>query len=776
MDPVYLSNRKPNFEPFEIDCGRIRGFQFRGNLRSEFDAQRITGEEAVGIYEDMLVIREFEEMIVKLRSVGYEPLANFDYRGPTHVSIGQEGCSVGACVGLQLCDKITSTHRGHADSVAKGTVSLRQMSDDQLRERVPDCKAENRAELFEAAMEDHLYLTIAELFGKDDGYCRGRGGSMHIADYKIGHLGANAIVGGGVPIATGAALGVRFINNLLSPEGGERKLNHGGVVCCFAGDGAYSNGVVLEALNFAAQHQFTNELAQKSFGLPIIFFVENNHYGMTHRSDDEVFGISTVARRASGFAENNMHAEVVNGMDPLAVRDAVLRGAEICRKGEGPVMIEASMYRYYGHSLSDPRTEYRTKDEEAAWKEIDPITTFRQQLLDTNAVNEGTLEELEHKVRDRNARAAQRAAESPDPEAKDVITFMYTDTRADTVPAEYANPPIVKELPVIKRTDGKITYRDALKEALVQEMQRDARVIFYGEDVAEYGGAFKLTKGLLEAFGRDRVFNTPISEACICGTAVGAAMVGLRPVVELMYMDFSLMASDQISNQAAKWHYMSGAQTEVPMVVRASVGGGKGYGGQHSQTLETIFAHIPGTYVVYPADPYDAKGLLKSAIRDNNPVMFVESQLLYSMKGEVPEDDYTVPLGQAVVRREGKDMTFVAWGPAVQDCLKAAEQLQTEKGVSAEVVDIRCLVPLDMDTILRSARKTGRIVVASQAIHIGSFTGEIASTISAEAFDYLDAPVVRVGAKNGIAPQSHILEAAFLPDVNDLVVAAGQVL
>ena len=776
MDPVYLSNRKPRFEPFEVDCGKIPAYRYRGNLRQELDAGRIKAGEAVDLYEDMLTIREFEEMIVKLRSVGYEPLPKFDYRGPTHVSIGQEGTSTGACYALGLQDYITSTHRGHADSVAKGDVALRQMDEARLKARVPNCKATGRAELLEAALEDHLYRTITELFGKDDGYCRGRGGSMHIADFTIGHLGANAIVGGGVPIATGAALGVRYLNNLFSPETGARQLSHGGVVCCFAGDGAYCNGVVLEALNFAAQKQFTNELAQRSFGLPIIFLIENNHYGMTHRSDDEVFGISIVARRAAGFADNNMYAEVVNGMDPLAVRDAVSRAAERCRKGEGPVLIESSTYRYYGHSLSDPRNEYRTKDEEAAWKETDPIATFRRQLLECRVADEARLSAVEQKVRDRNARAAQRAAASPDPEAKDVITFMYTDTKVEKVPAEFASPRIVKELPVIKRTDGKITYRDAIKEALVEEMKRDGRVIFYGEDVAEYGGAFKATKGLLEAFGRDRVFNTPISEACICGTAVGAAMVGLRPVVELMYMDFALMASDQISNQAAKWHYMSGAQIEVPLVVRASVGGGKGYGGQHSQTLESVFAHIPGMYVVYPADPYDAKGLLKASIRDNNPVMYVESQLLYSMKGVVPEEDYVVPLGQAAVKREGKDLTFVAWGPALQDCLKAAEKLASEKGVSAEVVDIRCLVPLDLETILRSVRKTGRCVVASQAIHIGSYTGEIASTIMEQAFDYLDAPVVRVGAKNGIAPQSHILEAAFLPNVGDLVAAAKSIL
>jgi 2-oxoisovalerate dehydrogenase E1 component len=623
---------------------------------------------------------------------------------------------------------------------------------------VPGVDAPTREALVEAALEEHVYRTVAELFGKDDGYCRGRGGGMHIADFTVGHLGANAIVGGGVPIATGAALGLRY-------------LRRDAVVCCFAGDGAYSNGVVLESLNFAAQVQFTNGLAGgRPHGLPIIFLIQNNHYGMTHRTDDEVTGVSCMARRAAGFADNAMHAEVVNGMDVLAVRDAVRRAAARCREGGGPVLIEADTYRYYGHSLSDPRHEYRTKEEEAAWRAVDPVASYARQLAACGVVSEPEIEALEAKVRDRNARAAVRAARAADPEAKDVITFMYTDTVETGVPPEFRDPPLIQPPPPVKRTDGQINYRDAIKEALIEEMRRDARVLVYGEDVADYGGAFKLTKGLLETFGRDRCFNTPISEAAICGTGVGAAMVGLRPVVELMYMDFALMASDQISNQAAKWHYMSGAQVEVPLVIRASVGAGKGYGGQHSQSLESVFAHIPGLYVVYPSTPYDAKGLLKSAIRDNNPVMFVESQQLYPLKGPVPETEYLVPLGVADVKREGTDATLVAWGPAVQDCLKAAEALQAS-GVSAEIVDIRCLVPLDLETILRSVRKTGRCVVASHSIHIGSYTGEIASTIQAEAFDDLDGPVLRIGAKNGIAPQSHILEAAYYPTPGDIVAA-----
>ena len=761
---TYLSDSRPKFTPFEIDCGRIRAYRYNGTLKAELKAGTLSQAEAVAILEDMLIIRELEEMIVKLRSGAYDPIRDFNYRGPTHVSVGQEGTAAGACCALQLPDNITSTHRGHGESLAKGTVAIRQMTGEQLRRRVPNCPSSKHADLVQAALEEHVYRTICELFGKDDGYCRGRGGSMHIADFTVGHLGANAIVGGGVPIATGAALANRY-------------LQRGNVVCCFAGDGAYANGVVLESLNFAAQAQFTNHLASSlKSGLPIIFLVCNNHYGMTHRTDDEVMGVSHIARRPAGFADNNMHSEVVNGMNVLAVRDAVLRAAKLCRDGKGPVFLDVGCYRYWGHSLSDPRNEYRTKEEEASWKAIDPIEAFKKELLEAKVLDAPGLAAVEERVAARNATAAKRAAAAAVPDAREGITFMYTDTKCETVPPEFAKVELVGPLPEFKRVNGELTYKDALKEALVEEMVRDRRVIFYGEDVADYGGAFKVTKGLLEAFGRDRVFNTPISEACICGTGCGAAMNGLRPVVELMYFDFALMSSDQISNQAAKWHYMSGAQTEVPLVIRVSAGAGKGYGGQHSQTLESMFCHIPGMYVIYPATPADAKGMLKSAIRDNNPVLFVESQALYPLKGPVPEGEYLVPLGVADVKREGADITLVAWGPLVHDCLKAAEQLKKETNVNAEVIDLRSLVPLDMDTVLRSVQKTGRCVVASQAVHIGSYTGEIASSISEAAFDYLDAPVMRVGAKNGIAPQSHILEAAFLPNVNDILAAANAIL
>ena len=764
MTVGYLSDLRPDFRPFEMDCGKIYGYLFRGNLSSELETSRITAPTAIALLEDMLMVREMEEMIVKLRSGAYEPIRDFNYRGPTHVSIGQEGASVGACSALDLKDYITSTHRGHGDSLARGCQAIRAMSEERLRQRLPDSKAASRPELLEEALEDHVYRTLAELFGKEGGYCRGRGGSMHIADFTVGHLGANAIVGGSVPIATGAAVGSRYLRN-------------GAVVCCFAGDGSYANGVVLESLNFAAQFQFTNELAgDHRFGVPIVFFVLNNHYGMTGRADNEVMGVTHLARRAAGFSDCNMHAEVVNGMDVLAVREAMLRAVEMCRAGQGPVFLDVNTYRYYGHSLSDPRNEYRTREEEAAWRAVDPIANLARQLEECAVLDAAGVGAVEARVRERNARAAIRAAAAPDPDPKDVIKYMYTDTSAEVVPPQYRNVKIIEPPAPIKRSNGEITYRDAIKEALIEEMQRDARVIFYGEDVAEYGGAFKLSKGLLETFGRDRVFNTPISEAAICGTAVGAAMVGLRPVAELMYMDFLLMAGDQVSNQAAKWHYMSGAQVEVPLVIRASIGGGKGYGGQHSQTLESSVANIPGMYIVYPSTPYDAKGMMKSAIRDNNPVLFLESQLLYGAKGPVPEEEYLVPLGIAEVKRVGSDITLVGWGPAIPDALKAAVRLKAELGVSAEVVDIRCLIPLDKETIIASVQKTGRCVVLSQTVTIGSFMGEIVATIQENAFDYLDAPIMRVGAKDGIAPQSHVLEAVFLPNANDIFQAAKAIL
>jgi len=751
-----LNHIKPKFKSFEIDCGKIRGFVYKGNLESEIKSKNLNKTKSLQIFENMLMIRELEEMIVKLRSGVYEPIIDYSYRGPTHVSIGQEASAVGVNTALRINDKITSTHRGHGDSMAKGTSAIFNMNYAELSARLNLNTNKKHKNLLEEVLEHHVYRTIAELFGKESGYCKGRGGSMHIADFSVGHLGANAIVGGGVPIATGAATGLRYLKNKE-------------IVCCFAGDGAYANGVVLESLNWANQFQFTNHFAgENAFGLPIIFIIQNNHYGMTGRADNEVMGVTRLARRGVGFSENNMHAEVINGMDVLAVYEAIKRSSDKCKNGDGPVLLELDTYRYYGHSLSDPRNEYRKREEENDWKKIDPIDNFKMQLLQSNIITNKEIIKIETKVKVRNAKAAIKAANSKDPDVSDVLKYIYSDKTIVDIPKEFTEEH-PKNNNFIKRDDDNIiTYKDAIKEALYEEMLRDKRVIFFGEDVADYGGAFKATKGLLETFGRERVFNTPISEACICGTAVGASMVGLRPVAELMYMDFTLMSSDQISNQAAKWHYMSGAQIEIPIVIRASVGGGKGYGGQHSQSLESIFAHIPGLYILYPSTANDAKGMLKMAIRNNNPVLFCESQLLYGKKDYVPNEEYLIEVGQAKIVSEGNDLTIVTWGPALYDSLDAAKKLEGN-GKSVEVIDIRSIIPLDIDTIIKSVKKTGRCIVTTHAVTIGSFASEISAQINEIAFDYLDHPVIRLGSLNGIAPQSHVLEEEFLLNSDKII-------
>jgi 2-oxoisovalerate dehydrogenase E1 component len=554
-----------------------------------------------------------------------------------------------------------------------------------------------------------------------------------------------------------------------------RYRDDGKVCLCFAGDGAYCNGISFESLQMASMGQFTNELAAKPFGVPTIFAIVNNMYMMTGQAQGEVTGVDYMARRGAGFRADNLNAEVVNGMDVLAVMEAIRRAAETAHEGKGPIIRELITYRYHGHSLSDPRNEYRSKEEEEAWKAVDPITNLSGQLVETKVCTQDEIDALWKRVEERQGRAARRAAEAPEPDPSEVLTFLYSDKTSDELPEEATKPRLLEEPKPIARKDGKISFKEAIKEAMVEEMMRDNRVVFYGEDVADYGGAFKVTKGLVEAFGRDRVFNASISESAIIGTGVGMAMTGLRPIVELMYSDFEFQAGDQIYNQAAKWSYMSGGEISVPLVIRSSVGAGKGYGGQHSQSLESHSTHIPGIKVAAPSTPYDAKGLLKTAIRDDNPVMFCESQALYNDVDEVPAEEYTIPFGEAVIRREGTDITIVAWGQVGREAVKAGEMLEGE-GISAEIIDPRTLIPFDIDTVLRSVQKTGRAIVASQACRTGSYTGEIAAQIQELAFDYLDAPVSRIGAKDGISPQSYVLELAYLPHAQTIVDEARRLL
>lgn len=319
-----------------------------------------------------------------------------------------------------------------------------------------------------------------------------------------------------------------------------------------------------------------------------------------------------------------------------------------------------------------------------------------------------------------------------------------------------------------------ITYSQALREALIEEMERDSNIILLGEDIGVYGGVFKVTEGLLDRFGPERVRETPISEAGFIGAAVGLAMTGKHPMAELMFMDFAWVASDQIFNQAAKMRYMAGGRVKVPLVIRTQQGGGRGNAAQHSQSMETIFTHIPGLKVIIPATPYDAKGLLKSAFREENPVVFIEHKLLYGTKGPVPEGEYTIPIGRADIKRAGEAVTLVSLSRTVLHSLEAAERLAKE-GISVEVIDLRGTVPLDIETVLNSVRKTGRLVVAHESHRRLGIGAEITALVQEHAFDYLDAPIERVGAMDIPIPYSQPLEEVVLPGPDHIVEAIKRI-
>ena len=740
----------PHFPRGMIEIPPIPQFVYTGDLKSELDGG-LPAAEALAIYDHMLHIRNFEETIVQLKSGRYKPLGNFKFIGATHLSIGQEAVAVGAMSGLAADDYITSTHRGHGHSIAKGAFALERGAVEDWLTFLGDAAGnyeldENDAEsVREAALLEHLFRTMAELFGKEEGYCRGRGGGMHIADFNVGHLGANAIVGGSYAMATGAAMA-------------SDKLDEGKVCLCLVGDGATNNGIAHESYNFATMAQFED-------GCPVIYLIENNQYGMTGQQVGEVTGIQRLARRGAGYNDVNMHAEVVSGMDPLAVRDAVKRAAEKCRNGEGPVLLECLTYRYKGHSLSDNCEAYRSDEEEAAWMAKDPLKTFPVQLIENGILDEDGVKAHREAAAARVGKAAVMAGAATDPDPSTIYEGLYADTTSEDIGEEWKTP--AEELfaePEKARRDGqgRILARHAVAEALMEEMLRDRRVILYGEDVADYGGAFGATRGLIEVFGRERVFNAAISEAAICGTAAGAAMAGMRPVAEIMYIDFVPMAMDQIGNQAAKNRYMFGGKATLPMVVRTTVGGGKGYAGQHSQSLEAIVTMFPGLKVVAPSSAYDLKGLLKSAIRDDNPVIFIEHQHLYTSKDAVPEEEYTIPLGVGSITREGSDVTVVAYS-FMRLVAEEAAQMAEEEGISVEIVDPRTLLPLDTDIINKSVQKTGLLLCVNQAPSIGCYSEHIAYKAQEACFEALKKPVRIVAAHDVPPPMAEPLENENLP-------------
>ncbi len=640
------------------------------------------------LYSTMVRIRRFDEKVVDLFNSG-------EVKGTAHSYVGQEAVAAGACANLRADDYIVGNHRGHGHCLAKGA---------------------------------RVDLMMAELMGRATGYCRGLGGSMHIAALDLNILGCNGIVAAGVPLGAGAALASRI-------RGTDR------VAVTFFGDGGANQGVVHETMNLAAVWK-----------LPFIFLCENNQYALSTASARTTAG-ETIAKRAAGYSIPGVR---VDGNDVLAVHEAVKTAVARARAGQGPTFIEAVTYRWGGHSMRANLPDYRTKEEEREWIERDPIARYAAWLVDGKLVTALRLKELQEAVEVELDQAVKFATESPEPTVELMESSVYAPHAELSEPAD--------------RTGRSLTMAEALNEALHQEMGRDERVFVMGEDVGLIGGIFQVTRGLRDRFGEDRVRDTPISEATFVGAGVGAAIAGLRPVVEIQIWDFIAMTMDQVVNQAAKFRYMLGGTPTVPLVIRGPQGGGIRLAAQHSQSLEAWFVHVPGLVVVAPSTPYDAKGLLAAAIRDDNPVIFLEHKMLYPTKGEVPEEAYAIPLGKADVKREGRDVTVIATQMMVQRALQAALELEKE-GISIEVVDPRTLVPLDEATLLESVRKTHRAVVVHEAVKRGGFGAEVAAVLMEQAMDDLDAPVVRVAARNVPMPYNDSLEKATIPSREDILAA-----
>ena len=564
---------------------------------------------------------------------------------------------------------------------------------------------------------------FAELMARDSGTNRGRGGSMHIADPSIGIFGANGIVGAGMPIAVGAAAASHLRGD-------------GGVAVAFFGDGAVAQGAFHESLNLAAV-----------WNMPVVFWCENNGYAEFSSAADQ--HAATLAQRAGGYGVDHV---AVDGNDVVATAATMARVLDIVRSEQRPMIVEATTYRWHGHYEGDPQ-RYRTDDELDEWKQRDPIIVQRQRLT-SMGVADDELDTLAADIAVELDAAVETARSAAVPELDTVTNFVVR-----------ARPPI-PEPPAPPADAPVFRTMDAIHDALQVELATDAEVFVAGIDVAAGGNVFGLMRGLHDEFG-DRVRDTPISETAIMGLGVGAAMAGMKPVVEIMYLDFVGVCLDQLLNQAAKMPFMTGGNAAMALTVRTQFGAGRSSGSQHSQSLEALLAHIPGLSVVMPSTPADTYGLLRAAIQDPNPIVFIENRLLYGMKGPRPGADHIVPIGKAAVVRSGTDITLVSVSRMVHEAVAAAEAV-AEEGISVEVIDLRTVAPLDMTTILESVHRTSRLAIAHEAVMPFGIGAEIAATVAREGFWDLDAPIERIGALASPAPYAPGLEQAWLPNRDDI--------
>jgi 2-oxoisovalerate dehydrogenase E1 component len=567
------------------------------------------------------------------------------------------------------------------------------------------------------------FRMFGELMGKDEGSNRGRGGSMHIADTELGIFGANGIVAAGLPIAVGAATAAQLRSD-------------GTVAVAFFGDGAAAQGAFHEAMNLAAVWQ-----------LPVIFFCENNGYA--EFSPASAQHAASLQQRAAGYG---IEYVPVDGNDVAATAAAMRDVVIASRAGMRPCVVEAATYRWHGHYEGDPQ-RYRSPDEVRAWEARDPLVTH-EKLLSELGVGDEDFRALESSVANELDGALEAARQLAEPTVDTLTDFVV---RARSARPEPAAPSEDAEL---------FRTMDAVHAAIDAELASDDRVFVAGIDVGAGGNVFGLTRGLADRFGA-RVRDTPISEQAIIGLGVGAAMAGMRPVVEMMYLDFLGVCFDQLLNQAAKLPFMTGGNAEMALTVRTQFGAGRSSGSQHSQSLEALLAHIPGLSVLMPSTPADTYGLLRAAIQDPNPVVFIENRLLYGMKGPKPPADFILPIGKSVVVRPGSDLTVVSVSRMLHEAIAASEQVG-EEGISVEVIDLRTVSPLDLAPVLDSVHKTGRLLIAHEAVVPFGIGAEIAAVVAREGFWDLDAPIERIGAAATPPPYAPNLERAWLPDRDNL--------
>ena len=578
-----------------------------------------------------------------------------------------------------------------------------------------------------------LESLFAEIMGRATGCCGGKGGPMHLTDAARGNYGLYPIVAGHLPLAAGAALAIQY-----------RRRSQ--VVLVDFGDGSIPQGIWHETLNMAALWK-----------LPLIAVCQNNGYAVS--VPFEAAHPVPVVERARAFG---IPAESVDGQDPLAVHAAVSAAADRARRGGGPQLVETRTYRFVGHSQHDPDggATYRAEDEVAAWRLRDPLLLTRASL-EASGVSAHELDAILEQARQESASASAAADLAPAPALQSATSDVYA-----------AHDPTVgfaEELP--RAAAGRdLAMNEALNEALALAMEHDDSIIHLGEDTSRYGGGgvFRVTKNLVGRFGSERIRETPISEAGFTGIGAGAALLGLRPVVEIMFADFLMIVMDQLSNGAAKLRYMSGGQLRCPLVVRSNIGSRGGAAAQHSQSPHAIFTHLPGLKVVMPSNPHDAKGLLLTALSTEDPVLFLENKQLYFLKGPVPEGMYRIPFGKAEIRRPGTHCTLVGISYGVQLALEAATQLAAE-GLEVEVIDPRTLVPLDLDTIATSLAKTHRLVIVDEGYRSGNFGQTIAAEITLKAFDELDYAPELICAPDISIPYAPNLEATVYPTVEQIV-------